>query len=307
MKDKPLIILFIFVMLTAGVFVFYKTDNSLSSLSADSGFDSSWDSGSDWGGSDWGSSDWGGSSWDYDYDTDYSSSRPRNYSYSSSAIPPWIAHIIIIFIIGFIWTYVKKKSGMSYSSNYVEHALNENRHAIEAIIREMPRFDKEQFYSFVYKNFVKVQTAWMNFDYESLRMHLTDELYNTYKSQLKTLELKKQVNVMKGFELVDRAIQSFSKSNKEYTIELKFRIKFFDYLTTQKGNLLRGNDKKRLVMTYSLTYVKSISDKPNKCPNCNAPLENNASSVCPFCNSTVVSDKHGFVLAKKEVISQRTE
>ena len=34
----------------------------------------------------------------------------------------------------------------------------------------------------VYDNFFKLQVAWMNFDYDSLRKLLTDSLFNSYDS-----------------------------------------------------------------------------------------------------------------------------
>ncbi len=56
-------------------------------------------------------------------------------------------------------------------------------------------------------------------------------------------------------------------------------------------------------------HIQGIIDAPflglNKCPNCNAPLENVQSSVCPYCNSTIINSQHDWVLSKKEMIRQR--
>ena len=112
---------------------------------------------------------------------------------------------------------------------------------------------------------------------------------------------------MEGFEKVAIAINDFDESNKEYTIDVLFRIKFIDYLASLKGTVLKGSNRRKLVMTYKLTYVKSVNTEDNKCPNCNAPLENVASSICPFCKSVIISDTHNYVLAKKQLIKQRME
>ena len=58
-------------------------------------------------------------------------------------------------------------------------------------------------------------------------------------------------------------------------------------------------------MEYELTFIKSISDKDNKCPNCNASLPNTNSNYCTYCGSKIVSDSHDWILSKKEAIKQR--
>ena len=45
--------------------------------------------------------------------------------------------------------------------------------------------------------------------------------------------------------------------------------------------------------------------KDAKCPNCGAPLENVNSSKCPYCDSTIIGENYDWILAKKQVLSQR--
>ena len=53
----------------------------------------------------------------------------------------------------------------------------------------------------------------MEFDYDTLRKYLSDELFNTYKSQLKVLSAKKQRNIMHDFEKHNIDITAFNKTN----------------------------------------------------------------------------------------------
>ena len=65
----------------------------------------------------------------------------------------------------------------------------------EEIKKYIPKFKKEVFLTQAYNNFVAVQNAWSEFDYKELRKLLTDELYNTYHSQLIALKAKNQKKI----------------------------------------------------------------------------------------------------------------
>ena len=238
---------------------------------ADSGWDSSYDGGS------WDSS----SSWDSDY----------SGGGGGDGNPVVALIVIVIFVVIIIIASKKEK---------------ERRAKIIASIT-IPNFDANAFLKESYNTFIKVQNAWSEFNYDELQKLLSDELYNSYKSQLKALGLKKQKNIMTDFRLMANYINSFSESDTEYTIKTRMMVKFYDYVVDNDGKVVRGNKNRKLIINYELTWIKSKSSKANKCPNCNAPLDNVNSSTCPYCNSTIISSSHDFILAKKQAISQRME
>ena len=309
MKDKKIILLVLGVLSILVFAIVYKNVN-MNNLAADSGFDSSWDSGgSDWGGSDWGGSDWGGSDWG---DSDWGDSDWGDVSYSSggrrTGIPVQYILLLVFAIVSIIIIITDAHRPIAKKKNAEYNILKDNKEALENLSREIPNFNRLEFYNYVYDNFVKVQQAWMNFDYEALRKLVTDELFNTYKSQMKTLEVKKQKNIMDDFDRSDIAIIGFNKSQNKLTVTLKMTVRFFDYLVDKDNKVVRGSKLKRLINTYTLTYVSGTSTKQNKCPNCNAPLDNTvASNVCPYCKSTIVNASHDFILSKKEIFEQRME
>ena len=292
--------LYLLVGLLFGVTILltYSSNINIRSLSMDSGFDSSWDSG---GSSSWSSSDWSSPS-----SYDWGSSSHNHSSSSSSADFSVYVFLLIIIIIFFI--FVTSKDAYGKSDN--DKPLYENIRALQDIQDRIPKFNKEEFYKMVYDKFIDIQKAWSRFDYDKLRTMLTDELYNTYKTQLRTLEIRKQTNIMTDFEKMDLVIRDFRVSVKEFTFIVNLRVKFYDYLVNKDNQKIRGSNLQRLVMTYELTFVKSRdinNQKPNKCPNCNAALENVQSNKCPYCNSTIISDNHDYIMSKKEAISQRFE
>ena len=53
-----------------------------------------------------------------------------------------------------------------------------------------------------------------------------------------------------------------------------------------------------------MIFNKGFSSKPNKCPNCGAPLEDVNSNTCLYCRSTLINTNYDWVLSKKQVLSQ---
>ena len=145
----------------------------------------------------------------------------------------------------------------------------------------------------------------MNFDYDSMRQCVTDEMFNMYKSQLTTLSVKKQTNIMKDFNLLSFNIVGMEIKDNTISLTVTMEVECYDYITDKNNKVVRGTDKRKVIYNYAMTFNKGISNKPNKCPNCGAPLDNVNSSVCPYCDSTIIGENYDWILAKKQVLSQR--
>ena len=288
MKKKSIIIFLLIVIISI-------LSINLITIKADSGWDSSydsdWDSGSSW---DWDS----GSSWDWDSGSSRSS--------SGSSFDP-VAFIIFIVVIIIIFSSLKSTNNKNNNINKYNQVIPSSEGVVNLIKKQIPNFDEQQFLNDTYQVYLDVQKAWMNFDYDKLKGLLTDELYNTYHSQLKALNAKKQKNIMDGFHLNNHRIASFNNSNKELTIKTYLSVAFYDYVVDKNENVVRGNKYRKIVMTYELTFIRSVTQGENKCPNCRAPLSDSASNYCEYCRSTIVSSNHKWVLSKKQAINQNWE
>lgn len=263
-------------------------------LSADSG----WDGGYDSGGSSWssGSSDWGSSSSDWGSSSSYGSG-----SYSGDSLDP-LALAIAFAVIIFVFIITTRTTSRTMVASTTLGKLNP--YDKDKLQKFLPEFDEEEFRKEAYELYKTIQTSWMNFDNETLKKCVTDELYNTYSAQLSTLKVKKQTNIMKDFKLLNSNIIGMEIKEKVVALTLKMKVECYDYVVDKEGKTLRGNDKQKVIYEYAMTFNKGISDKPNKCPNCNAPLENVNSSKCPYCDSNIINDSYDWVLAKKQVLSQ---
>ncbi len=152
-----------------------------------------------------------------------------------------------------------------------------------------------------YQIYLDVQKAWMNFDYDTMRLLVTDELFNMYQNQLKTLELKEQQNIMKNFKLKEYHLVSRKNENGVTTIVVLLKTAFFDYIINKEKEVVRGRENRKVTMTYLLTFV-SADKKIERCPNCGAQLEKE-STECTYCN-TKIQKNAKMKLAKKEALKQ---
>ena len=285
-RKKVLNILLVVLIVFSSVLLVYKYAPK---VKADSGFDSSYDSGSSW---DSGSSDWGSSSssWGSSYSGSSSSSS------SSGGLLSFTTIIAIMIVIAIIMA--KNKGNISNVSNFsLDHRKEVSDDEVSKLI---PNFNKEEFLKARYNDYLEIQRAWTDFDYDTIRSMVTDELYNQYEMQLDTLKVKNEKNVMSDFVYKDAMITNINSENNKITVTIELICSFYDYIE-KNGSVTRGTKATKITQHYEMKFVANLSNKKkDKCPNCGAKLENSASQKCEYCGSIVsnVSDK--WVLSKKE-------
>ena len=274
-------------------------------IRADSGWDSDYDSGGWDSGSDW------GSDWDSDYDFDFGGGYSSGGSYSGVGGISFGAIVIAIIIIIIVVSITKNKpNGKGGSGSSSIKSNNYNDIDVSRIISIAPNLNIGEFKMKAFNIYRDIQTAWMNFDTDTIRMLTTDEIYNMYCSQLETLKLKKQKNIMSDISLEEVKVINVKKAGNVITIDTYIRVKCYDYVIKEStGETVRGKDNQKIIIEYVISFVKSsINDnKEEKCPNCGAPVEMNGSSTCPYCDSTLVKDSSDYVMSKKTCVGQQLD
>lgn len=274
-------------------------------VKADSGWDSDYDSGGWDSGSDW------GSDWDSDYDFDFGGGYSSGGSYSGGGGISVGAIVIAIFIIVIVVIITKNKpNGKGGSGSSSTKFSNYNDIDVSRIISVAPNLNINEFKSKAFNIYRDIQIAWMNFDTDIIRNLTTDELYNMYSSQLETLKLKKQKNIMSDISLEEVKVINVKKVGNVITIDTYMRVKCYDYVIKEStGETVRGKNNQKIIIEYVISFVKSsVNDnKEEKCPNCGAPVEINSSSTCPYCDSTLVRDAGEYVMSKKSCVGQHLD
>ncbi len=272
----------------------------LKKVRTDSGWDSSYDSGgssSSWdsGGSSWSSGD----SWS---SSDYGSSSG---SYSGSAGDALITLIFWVIIIIIIVAVSNSRNSNNTSST---KKVSMRADISDDLIKELlPNESLGSLKHMAFQKFVDIQNAWMEFDYDKLRELCTDELYNSYVSQLDTLKLKNGKNIMTAFDQEEIRIINIKKEAKLITVEVYLRVTFYDYVINNKTKeVIRGTKDRPLTNNYEMQFVRKqdSSKKTHKCPNCGAEIKAVTSSKCEYCGSTIVVEATDFVLSKKTNINK---
>ena len=277
MRSKKKIYFLLFLTIIAFGFINLKPK-------ADSGWDSSYDSGSSW-----------------DSGSSYDSSSYSYYGSSNNMTGGDAIIILIIVIVFIIWA---MKSGNNKTNT---SALNNSLVELDDEIISKYKIDKESFKKMVYDKYVLIQKDWMNFNYQGLEKNLTNELYNTYMMQLDVLKLKNQKNIMKDFELIDVKIINIKEENNLLNIETYLNVEMYDYVIDKDEKVIRGSNTHKINIEYLITFVKKSDNKDNimKCPNCGASVDIVTSAKCEYCGSIIVVDARDFVMSKKTCIGQR--
>jgi tRNA(Ile2) C34 agmatinyltransferase TiaS len=149
----------------------------------------------------------------------------------------------------------------------------------------------------------------MDFDYESLRKYTTDEIYNTYISQLTALKLKNQKNIMGDFEFIEAKIIDIRDENGILNVDIYLNVKDFDYVVDKYNDVIRGKSNQKLNIEYIITLVKKSGSENQTitCPNCGAKIEAVAGGKCEYCNTVIEVPAADYVMSKKTCINQRME
>ncbi len=283
MRNKPIKI--IFTLILSIVFCF--------TVIADSGWDTDYDSGG-FGGYDSGGYDYGGG-WDYD-DWDYD--RPNNYHSSSSSSGGDVYTLMMIFAVILIIVLLSTNRKNAY---YSKSSTKFNDISNETLQKLLPTYTVEALKMEALQKFIDIQNAWTNFDYEKLRQLCSDELYNSYISELDVLKLKGNQNIMSDFSHNDIKLINIKEEQELITLYFYLDISFYDYVVDKDKKVVRGTDVHKINNRYYLRFTRSKNavDKIKNCPNCGAPIKNMASQKCEYCGSTIVKSTTNLVLSKK--------
>lgn len=290
MKKK---MLFIGIILIS-IFSLYNV--SIVSVKADSGFDT-----------DYGSSGGGGSSSD-----SWSGSDSSGGSYSSgggsSSSPILDTIFLVTLIIFFTMKHFSVKDNTLSNSEFIKKIDQMNLDAVplKEINKYIKNFNSVKFMKKRYKDFIDIQNAWMNFDYDKLRSLLTDELYNQYEMQLDTLKVKNECNKMSDFTYHHGVITGIMEENNQIIVTINLLVSFYDYIDAD-GVVVRGSSSRKVKMLYEMTFISDIDNNIDKCPHCGASITKDASQRCEYCGCVITNVSDKWVLSKKKAIAQEDE
>lgn len=283
--------------------------------------------GSDWGGggSDWGgSSSWDtGSSWDSGsswgsgstYDSGYDSGSSLGTASAIGCLGGNLFTVVIIIIVVVVILRYMRSGQQSSGSNVYQAAQEEPGLPLETLKQKDPNFNEQALLEKVGNQYIQMQNAWQNKDWESMRSIMTDALYNQMARQLQALIDAKQTNYVERIAVLESRIVRYAVEGDNDVLVIRLSTRITDYTKDDRtGNIISGSTTRELFMVYDWKLIrqqdKKTLNQPSltqiSCPNCGAPLNINHTGQCPYCGTVVTLSDHDWALSVIKGISQRT-
>lgn len=279
---------------------------------------------SDWGSS---SSSWdSGSSWS-SYDSGSSWSRSNSSSYSGSlGFPGGLKGLIILVICTIILVpllvileekreqkkLLKKQNKNRENMNTVNDESKGIEKITNVIMKSDELFNKDEFIKWASDLFIKLQMAWSERDWESIRVFETPELFEQHRTQLQGYIDIKQINVLKDVQVLRGNLIKFEQVGDKDILTIVLATQMIDYIVEEESRkVIRGSNSKLNRGIYELTFIRrtGVKSKPGmntinttNCPNCGAEMKISATGKCEHCGSVITTGEFNWVLSNLERI-----
>ena len=179
----------------------------------------------------------------------------------------------------------------SNDSQTLHRRVEHNTRAISLVKYGDPNFDAEAFTSWVKEVYLKLQVAWTEKNWNSVRALESTSLYSQHSAQLEDHIRAKTTNVL-----------------EKVCIE-NVRIK-----DDETRRVIEGDPKKDLFTVYQLNFIRQHGSQTqavnpdevvsDHCPNCGAPLKISAVSECDYCGANLSRSPNQWVLDTYDVVDE---
>ena len=156
----------------------------------------------------------------------------------------------------------------------------------------------------LYKNFIDIKNSMMNYDYNTLKFLLTDNLYNKYSSKIDTIKQNNEKNIISDFEYIDSKIYNIKFSANTLFVRYYLKLKMYNYFIDKDNKIINGNNTEKEQFEYTIVFYRKLNDIITECPNCGAKIEKYKNN-CNYCNYVVPNSNGEWLMGKEECISQK--
>lgn len=268
-----------------------------------------------------GSSDFGGGSFSSGGSYDFGGSS--SYSGSSglfllggSGGSGLLAAIILVII---VFSFIRRAKRIGTTGTTASRSANYSQlMPIETIRNADPNFSEAAIQEKIGNLYVRMQGAWQEKEFDSMRPFMTDALFNQFKLQLDELVRAGQTNYVERIAVLNVDLTGWRSDEVVDAIVALVNTRIIDYTVDDRtGKLISGSKTAEKFMTYEWTLTRSkgrttpAGDENDEtttvhCPSCGAPVEINQSAKCPYCGSVINAEDFDWVISSIRGISQRT-
>ena len=168
----------------------------------------------------------------------------------------------------------------------------------------LPGENIEKIKDIAYELFLKIEEAWMNFDYKTLEDTCVDYLYKEYKSQLKNMQSHNEQNIVKDFKLFDYYLINIETISDDTVLTIIFDVNYDDYvIDTKTKDIVKGKNRKNRTVYYECRFIYSGTSKSMiKCPKCGAKLDKKNKGKCKRCGNDIDLVNTKLKLSRKRIV-----
>ena len=162
-------------------------------------------------------------------------------------------------------------------------------------------FDEASFKSYVENVFVKLFTALMIDDMDSVKHFLSDDVYNFYCSKVSELNRRGVIQMYDELNVRDSQIENVNITEDKFIVSVRLSARYLDYLLDKEtSSFVSGDNNTRVSKDYMLTFEKTRKflqqGAVRKCPGCGASISVNTSGKCSYCGTIYNLDKYDYIL-----------
>ncbi|MBQ8534416.1 MAG: TIM44-like domain-containing protein [Bacilli bacterium] len=170
------------------------------------------------------------------------------------------------------------------------------------IMKKDNNFSKKDFYDYVKKLFLVMQEAWSNNDYFRLRSFEADRLFYRHKRELERLISLEENDIRDNVGIKGVLLKDFRIENNKQIL-----------VVALTANMRRKYNKKTTTEDYPyiLVFSRNVGVKTKKevklsvtnCCNCGAKVNVSEEGICKYCDTSLVSGEHEWVLVDMKLIN----
>ncbi len=297
MKKGLAAALLVLLILAASLAVAGAASAPEGAIPIDVGNFNDYDSGGDW---DSGSS-WDDSGWDSSYD---SGSSGVFFLIGDSSI----ALIVVVVVAIILFAVFGKKKGSGNRQQGGPQQVQDNTSVIYAAISAVdPNFSTEKFLGWAKEVFITLQQAWMERNWSKVRPFEKEELFQQHQAQLDEYVRLGRINVIERININQAFLQKYRRDAEYEYLTVYLQVRMVDYIKDENtGKVLKGDPAKDCYLQYLYTFMRKFGVKTDPansnqstvaCPHCGAPVQITSAGQCEYCGFIVTTGEYDWVLS----------
>ena len=175
---------------------------------------------------------------------------------------------------------------------------------LDKILKVDKDFSKTHFYSYMKSLFIIIQEAWTERDFHKLRFFEDDRLFYSHKKEIMELIKSKRKDIRDNINIKGVLLKDFRvENNKEILI----------VAITAKMRRVFECEETEYTYPYIMAFSRNVGVKTNpnielsatNCSNCGAVIEVSDDGICNYCNTSLISGEHEWVLVDLKLINKK--